>query len=692
MAKQGFIDPKYLLPHYNTSIYRGYLSYLSKTIGEARTKEIVAKMPVPWEYLNTNDNWVSEDFSEIFFDVLTSEKGLPEDFSFQAGLHALSPESMGTVPHLVSKMLSTQAFFNEAVRHARKLNKIDHFEIQLSEAGKFYFSVKSNRITRHLKPIADNWSGNLEGVFKIHGVSNGGIRFSIVDDNTIEMKADWSHSNSSLLYISVSALAVLVIILSFYFDFSQSTKIGLVVAFNILLFFMMTQIKKDGRRRIADEAKFVENIVEEHEKRYLELYESKAKLDRRFKEANLLRSVLGRMIQSNTSEGLVQQTLSEIKSSLGYDRVMFFKHDPDQVRLVISAQAGFNSDVFNEISSYTLDLREQTASGLHLGNLFRQKKSILVPVSSDYINSLSEEGRRLILTSKSKSFLVCSVALDHESFGMLLVDYTRDDIVVTQDDLHIIQNLANQLAILLDNARVLEQETKLRKSFQKFVPSTVISQMMKSDDSIDTHFARSAEVTVLFSDIRGFTTRSDSVPADILVRALNLYFTAMTEVVYRHGGIVDKFLGDGMMVLFNAFGTDAKHAESAVAAAIEMHRVLAQVNESIESMMQDHGVWQPFDVGVGIHTGPAVVGNIGSNQKTEFTAIGRTVNIAARLQDLTKMHPGIVISDDVKIRLNSPFELIDLGLCQIRGIRGPMHVYSVPSSCAMEVLALAKSS
>jgi class 3 adenylate cyclase len=410
------------------------------------------------------------------------------------------------------------------------------------------------------------------------------------------------------------------------------------------------------------------NLLKETEDRFQEIYETKKKLDRRYREAHLLADVIQRISAGQEPEELIQITLEEVRQKLLYDRVIYLSFDKESKLLSVAASDGFEPKQKSKIKSYSIDLSEVTSSPAHLGNVFKAKKSILIPVTADYFNTLSEEGRIMLYLTKSKSFLMCTVATAQDSFGMLLVDYADDARILSQDDLNIIQNVSNQLAISLSNAYAFAQERKMRKAFQKFVPTQVIQAAM-GEGTEKFQDGGTKQVTVVFSDIRAFSHRSLSSDPILFLKALNYYLKTMVDIIYAHGGIVDKFTGDGIMALFNAFGNDPKHINSAVSASFEMQKKLSDVNRWIQEHIFKDIVFQPFDVGIGIHTGEAIIGNVGTDQKTEFTAIGKTVNISARLVELSKKYPlSILISEEVKKGCSGEFEIKVIGPQLIRGM------------------------
>lgn len=181
--------------------------------------------------------------------------------------------------------------------------------------------------------------------------------------------------------------------------------------------------------------------------------------------------------------------------------------------------------------------------------------------------------------------------------------------------------------------------------------------------------------TVLFSDIRGFTNLTAGKPSAEVLAWLNEYLTAMSAVVKKHGGFLNKFMGDGMMVVFGvplSKGAEAD-ARRAVEAALEMLERLKDLNS------RNDGIQPSLRIGIGIHTGPLTAGNVGSPDRLEYSVIGETVNMASRLEGESKKFPGtsIVMSERTHELVEGPLETLRLGETEIRGFEGKTPVYTV---------------
>jgi adenylate cyclase len=215
------------------------------------------------------------------------------------------------------------------------------------------------------------------------------------------------------------------------------------------------------------------------------------------------------------------------------------------------------------------------------------------------------------------------------------------------DDLHLLQSIATTVSIAMENARLYgetlsmaEKERGIRNMFQKFVPREIVDKILLGSEE-KTVIDEFKILTLLNIDIRGYSTLSQKVGPQKTVAILNYFFSVMGEIVIKHHGIVDKYLGDGFLALFGAPVSSPMDADNAVSAALDMQKAMEEVSDSLKKRFG-----ASLKMGVSIHTGDAVVGNIGFDKKMDYTVIGDSVNFVFRLQSLCKAVPnGILISE-----------------------------------------------
>lgn len=241
-----------------------------------------------------------------------------------------------------------------------------------------------------------------------------------------------------------------------------------------------------------------------------------------------------------------------------------------------------------------------------------------------------------------------------------------------------IDNLrADEFGILADEfnrmVKGLKEKDRIRTTFGRHVGREIAEQLLKSEsdlEGVDRH------VSVLFADIRGFTTRCEILLPKEAVLLLNTYHEHMTAIIEKHDGIVSQLIGDGTMAIFGATGKSASYASNAVKAASEMLSSLSNLGEKLAVHNFD-----PIQIGVGIHTGHAVIGTIGSPRRMEYTAIGDTVNTAARVESMTKdLGYPILLSDATRKALVEDIALEVLPPSVIRGRKEPIVLYGLSPS------------
>jgi adenylate cyclase len=216
------------------------------------------------------------------------------------------------------------------------------------------------------------------------------------------------------------------------------------------------------------------------------------------------------------------------------------------------------------------------------------------------------------------------------------------------------------------------EKRQVKRLFSRYVSKDVYDQLV-ADPSLAALGGARRTMTVLFSDVRGFTAMSEKGSPEDVVQQLNEYFSRMVSVVFAHRGTVDKFVGDMVMALFGAPLEDEDHAEHAVQTALAMTAALAELNR--EWQAQGRPI---LDIGIGINTGDMVAGNIGSDTIVSYTVIGDAVNLGARLESLNKdYNTRIIISDTTRSRLKGRYDIHPLGDVIVKGKSLPVAIFEV---------------
>jgi class 3 adenylate cyclase/putative methionine-R-sulfoxide reductase with GAF domain len=233
----------------------------------------------------------------------------------------------------------------------------------------------------------------------------------------------------------------------------------------------------------------------------------------------------------------------------------------------------------------------------------------------------------------------------------------------TTGDEDLLQSIASSVSIAIENARLYREtvsmadhERSMRRMFQKFVPKEVLERILHGSETEKTVIEELRTLTLLNLDIRGFSHLSKDIGPQKTVSLLNRFFSIMGDIVFKHHGIVDKYLGDGFLAIFGAPVASTRDADNALTAALEMRRALQLANPIFRKAFGT-----TIKIGTSILTGEVVVGNIGFEKKMDYTVIGDAVNAVFRLQDLTRFYPdGILLGETTRRACRSSFNLVPI--------------------------------
>jgi adenylate cyclase len=308
-------------------------------------------------------------------------------------------------------------------------------------------------------------------------------------------------------------------------------------------------------------------------------------------------------------------------------------------------------------------------------------RTITRKVMKDRVALLSQDaaadeqfaGVESIVSQGVRSTICAPLFTESGVHGALYADRLDPFSAFKPDDLELISAVAAQTAIAVENVRAherLAKEEVARANYSRFLPEYVVKQMLENPDSFKLGGVLQT-ITVLFADIRGFTRISEHAPPEKIVQLLNRYFSAMTDIIFAHGGTLDKYLGDGLMALFGAPTVTPKDAANAVAAAVAMQRRMLSINDEL----REEG-FPEIGIGIGLHTGEVTVGYIGSERRSEYTAIGDAVNTASRLESNAKAGE-ILVSEVTAKAAHSRYQLAPRDPITVKNREQPVPLFEV---------------
>jgi class 3 adenylate cyclase/GAF domain-containing protein len=375
------------------------------------------------------------------------------------------------------------------------------------------------------------------------------------------------------------------------------------------------------------------------------------------------------VIKRNQELEAIKQIGSALASST-FDIKKVLNYTMDMIRTLMNVEAGSLSlvkgDKLEFAVAFEIDIAQLKKYRLQMGQGISGAVAALgkpiiendAPSSSHFHPEIDNA-----FGFKTRSVLCVPMISQGKVIGVIEV-LNKLDGNFTEDDMDLLQSIATSVSIAMENARLYketvtmaEQERGIRGVFQKFVPKEVIDKIITGAMVKGNIVDEFKTITLLNLDIRNFSMLTRKIGPIKSVALLNQFFSIMGGIVFKHHGIVDKYLGDGFLALFGAPVSTAMDAENAVSAALEMQYAIVSLNEDYLKAILD----EPVNIGVSIFTGEVVVGNIGFEMKMDYTVIGDSVNNVFRLQDLTKTIPnGVLVSESTIRAAQSPLEVREI--------------------------------
>jgi class 3 adenylate cyclase/GAF domain-containing protein len=377
-------------------------------------------------------------------------------------------------------------------------------------------------------------------------------------------------------------------------------------------------------------------------------------------------------------------------ASSTFDISKVLKYTMDMIRVIMDVEAGSllfldNEELelavaFNVKVKIRKKFRLKIGQGI-AGHVAASGESIIVNDTKESPHFFP--GVDKLTGYKTKTVLCVPMISQGKVLGVIQVlNKKKGGFSLSDEDL--LQSIAASVSIAIENARLYketvsmaEHERSIRRMFQKFVPKEVLETIIEGEETGKGVVEEFKNLTLLNLDIRGFTELAMEMGPQKTVFLLNNFFSVMGNIVFKYNGIVDKYLGDGFLAIFGAPVSSIKDAENALTAALEMKDSIKEVNKNFKKELGTS-----VNIGISVHTGEVVVGNIGFEKKMDYTVIGDAVNTVFRMQEFTKSYPnGIVIGENtrravgprLKVRKINK-ELGELKLYELLGIKDVLEV------------------
>jgi adenylate cyclase len=378
--------------------------------------------------------------------------------------------------------------------------------------------------------------------------------------------------------------------------------------------------------------------------------------------------VINRMIKSVsatlTVNDLLDRTMTLLFEAINCDTGYILVTDP-------SNHDNINAHIAYERGKRKENLEDKLYSRTLVSTVIQKKSGFIF----DSDESGEQDQSLSIFQLRIKTALCAPIHSEGQIYGVIYLDNKKRGAKFNGDDLDLTMNISGIAGVAIENMELykkLETESLIRDHLKRFCSPNIAEKIIAERGNGDFHLqSQKTHLTVLFADIRGFTPLSETLAPLEVAQLLNSYFSEMCAIVFANGGTLDKFIGDCMMVLFNAPVSVRDHEYMAVKTALEMKTRLRKMLPELLAK----GIPE-FQVGIGINSGDAVVGSIGTTSRMEYTAIGDTVNISSRVCGIAKPNQ-ILITEAVYEKVKDRFRTASMGATQLKGKSRMVLVHEV---------------
>lgn len=678
--KETFIKPSYLKPHYSTKICRSIFNYLDKNYGPNLSKEICDDLKVPLSFLLSDDNWISNEFISDLRDVVIDRTG-DKNIYYKMGECLLDPENINRFEYNILKNTFPLFFFANFPNQVMKVNRILNVTMLSARPGKVAIRMTPKGEEAPVKEVSDNFIGSFYSIKELYQLDNFEVSFE--ETKTTDGKICWDYNLTYsankmwlrrlpkiLLFVGIGAFLPYIVSLGATATTVALTSLCLFMGYLALNYF------RKYKNLVDYNFSYYRNTQEKNDR----IFETSKKLDRRYQESNLLRDLSYSLLQERDPERIISSCLTDIEHRFKYEKVIVMLLSQEHNQLYVADQRGFHGSHLKMIHNLKFSYPAANESKYMFANILASGKTeFFVDKELESFKEQVLPSNRMVAEALNVNSMVISpIQGNAQKYGLIALGSTTAETKLTQEDKHLLENISRMFSLFFENAKSYRNEQTLREVFQQYVPREVLTSLDyvqgKSSGMLES---KQTFITSFFCDLRGFTSMSETVQPEKVVDLINIYIGFVSDRLAKHGGIVANLIGDGIFAFFPANDvTRLEHATSAMSAALD----ILNDYEVLEAEFVRKGYPAPC-IGMGLHSGHAIVGSVGAKAKLSYTAMGDTVNVSSRLETLSKdvnnltesaKRASLVASTETFNRAKIPVKTVTIGTKILKGRDKPV--------------------
>ncbi len=634
---------------FNCRLVEPMLRYFEGRFGNLTLEALVHGTDTPLKLLRDPEQWLSTRQLLRLSLAMVDHSGDPM-ITYRAGLELLHPRVLGTTWHLMRALGGPGLVYARMTEFA-DLSRITRWKRVESSDRHAVMQFEVEKGHRDHPLFCLNRQGALTGIPRVFDMPLARLTHTACIHQgaaCCEYRVEWIPpplGQGLLPWLAGGAVAVTTV-LTLLPAVSAATALGSGLVTIALLGAQIRLLNGRNSRALNDQQD--------------QLTAARTLLDAnlaRNRERLLLESVDQLTRREVDSARLVNTALNAVRNTLGYDRAMFLKVDQQTQRLAFSGGVGIDPEALSVLGSLSLQANAAREDEFLFANILRSETGVLVADVAEFRAHVNAQSRALLDQLGSHAFIAVPVRGPDGPLGLLVVDQIDTDRSLGARDHQMLQQVGNLVGLALASANLVESLRKERQVLQtalllnqkisQYLPRSVVESISVEPEAALRLGGMRRKAAVLFSDIVGFTPWAERVEPENAVTFLNWYFAAMDRIVDETEGILDKRIGDGMMVVFLENEGQDSPARRALRCGLRMQAM-------VRSMNLDPGRprAEAFGVRVGVSYGEPVAGNLGSAQRMEYTLIGDTVNVASRLEG--RAEPGTVLATGQALQAAGP--------------------------------------